>query len=55
MAHKTGQNLNTGISVFLVYETRIPVVMPVFQKQTVCNNSREGSPMVVASYLGGMT
>jgi hypothetical protein len=29
-AHSTGQNLNTGISVFLVYETGILV----FQKQT---------------------
>jgi hypothetical protein len=29
-AHNTCQNLNTGISVFLIYETGIPV----FQKQT---------------------
>jgi hypothetical protein len=33
-AHNTGQNFNTGISVFLIYETGIPVLMPVFQKQT---------------------
>jgi hypothetical protein len=25
---------NTGISVFLIYETGIPVLIPVFQKQT---------------------
>jgi hypothetical protein len=29
MAHNTGQNLNTGISVFLICETGIPV----FQEQ----------------------
>jgi hypothetical protein len=34
-AHNTGQNLNTGILVVLIYETRIPVLIPVFQKQTV--------------------
>jgi hypothetical protein len=28
------QNPNTGISVFLIYETGIPVLKPVFQKQT---------------------
>jgi hypothetical protein len=31
-AHNTGQNLDTGISVFLIYETGIPVLTPVFQK-----------------------
>jgi hypothetical protein len=36
-AHNTGQNLYTGISVFLIYETEIPVLIPVFQKQTVCS------------------
>jgi hypothetical protein len=33
-AHNIGQNLNTGISVFLIYETGIPV----FQKQTLLLN-----------------
>jgi hypothetical protein len=55
-AHNTGQNLNTGISVLLIYETGIPVLIPVlipvFQKQTVRYNSRKGSRSVVASYLG---
>jgi hypothetical protein len=32
-AHSTGQNLNTDISVFLIYETGNPVLIPVFQKQ----------------------
>jgi hypothetical protein len=30
-AHNTGQNINTGISVFLIYVKGIPV----FQKQTI--------------------
>jgi hypothetical protein len=29
-----GKNLNTGILVFLIYETGIPVLIPVCQKQT---------------------
>jgi hypothetical protein len=33
-AHNTGQNLITGIAVFLIYETGIPVLTAVFQKQT---------------------
>jgi hypothetical protein len=32
-AHNTGQNLNTGISLFLINETGISVLIPVFQKQ----------------------
>jgi hypothetical protein len=32
-ACNTGQNLNTGILVFLNYETGIPVLMQVFQKK----------------------
>jgi hypothetical protein len=48
-AHNTGQNLNTGISVFLIYETRIPVLTPIFQKHKVfsinfddrCNDVRK--------------
>jgi hypothetical protein len=32
-AHNTGKNLNTGISVFLIYETGIPVLIPVLQKK----------------------
>jgi hypothetical protein len=48
----TGQHFNNCISVFLVYETWIPVLIPVFQKQTVRYYSRRGSRLVVASYLG---
>jgi len=33
-AHKSGQNHNTRISVFLIYETAKPVLIPVLQKQT---------------------
>jgi len=33
-AHKSGQNLNIGISVFLINETAIPVLISIFQKQT---------------------
>jgi hypothetical protein len=33
-AHNTGQNLNNNILVFLIYETGILVLIPVFQKQT---------------------
>jgi len=33
-AHNTGKNLNTSISVFLIYETEIPVLKSVLQKQT---------------------
>jgi hypothetical protein len=32
--HNTGHNLNIGVSVFLIYETVIPVLIPIFQKQT---------------------
>jgi hypothetical protein len=32
--HNAGQNLNAGISVFLICETEIPVLIKVFQKQT---------------------
>jgi hypothetical protein len=51
-AHNTGQCLNSGISVFSTYETAIPVLILAFQKQTVRYNSRKGSRLVVASYLG---
>jgi len=33
-ADKSGQNHNTGNSVFLIYETAKPVLIPVLQKQT---------------------
>jgi hypothetical protein len=33
-ARNTGQNLNNGISVFLIHETGIPVLILKFQKQT---------------------
>jgi hypothetical protein len=33
-AYSTGQHLNTDISVFLIYESGIPVLIPVFEKQT---------------------
>jgi hypothetical protein len=32
--YNTGQNLNIGISAYLIYETGIPVLISVFQKQT---------------------
>jgi hypothetical protein len=44
-AHKCGQNLNIGISVFLIYENAIPVLISVlitvFQKQTFQINFEE--------------
>jgi len=33
-AHIAGQNLNTDISVFSIYETVVLILIPIFQKQT---------------------
>jgi hypothetical protein len=41
--HNTGQNLKTGISVFLIHETRIPVLIPVFQNQTFFSINLDGN------------
>ena len=38
-AHNTGQNLITCISVFLIHETGISVLIPVFQKQIFFSNN----------------
>jgi hypothetical protein len=51
-AHNAGLNINTGISAFLIYETGMPVLIPVSQKQTVRCSSGKGSRLAVASYLG---
>jgi hypothetical protein len=48
-AQNTDQNLNTVISIFLIYETGIPVLIPVFQIQRFfsikfddrCNDARK--------------
>jgi hypothetical protein len=35
-AYNTGQNVNTGISLFLIYKTGIRVLIPAFKKINFC-------------------